>query len=227
MFARTLITGASRGIGLEFTRRLLERGGEVIATIRDPDRAGGLKDLHSSKLTLIRLDVADPSSISALTTEIRGPIDLVINNAGISSESKTLALLDVAELQKNFMVNAIAPMLVTRAVLANLRAGQRKTVIQISSILGSIAGNTGGSSYGYRASKAALNQFNRSLAASLGPEGFTCVSMHPGWVRTDMGGPRADLSVEDSVAHMLRTVEALSPAQNGAFLNYDGTPLPW
>ncbi len=225
---RILITGASRGIGLEFTRRLLERGDRVVAAVRDPERAAGLNALARPALTLMKLDVADPASIGGLGGRIGGePIDVLINNAGITSESKTLASLDATELSRAFMVNAIAPMLVAKTVIGQLRAGKGKTIVQITSVLASIERNTGGSSYGYRASKAALNQFNRSLANELRPEGFTCVAIHPGWVRTDMGGPKADLSVEESVEQMLRTIASLTPAKTGAYLNYDGATLPW
>jgi NAD(P)-dependent dehydrogenase (short-subunit alcohol dehydrogenase family) len=125
------------------------------------------------------------------------------------------------------MVNSFAPILVAKAMLANLRAGHRKTIVNISSQLGSITNNTGGSSYGYRASKAALNQLNRSLSNELASERFTCAVVHPGWVRTDMGGSNADLTTEQSVASMVRVFDAFTPARNGSFLNYDGTTLPW
>jgi NAD(P)-dependent dehydrogenase (short-subunit alcohol dehydrogenase family) len=226
-----LITGATRGIGLEFVHRYLQRGAEVIATARDRTRADGLKALASPKLRVMPLDVEDPLSISGLS-ELVGdePIDLLINNAGITSSSKNLGALEAAELSRAFMVNSIAPMLVTRALLDNLRNGKGRKLVHITSQLGSIANNDGGSSYGYRASKAALNQFNRSLAAELSKEigaKFTTVAVHPGWVRTDMGGPRADLSVEEAVGHMMKTIDGVTPGQSGAFLNYDGKALPW
>jgi NAD(P)-dependent dehydrogenase (short-subunit alcohol dehydrogenase family) len=228
MAQRILITGASRGIGLEFTRRLLDRGDTVVAAVRDPEGATGLKALARPALSLVRLDVADPESIAGLGSRIgSSPIDVLINNAGITSDSKTLASLDAGELTRAFTVNAISPMLVTKAVINQLRAGKSKTVVQITSVLASIERNTGGSSYGYRASKSALNQFNRSLANELRPEGFTCVAIHPGWVRTDMGGPKADLSVEESVESMLRTIGSLTAAKSGEYLNYDGAPIPW
>jgi len=221
-----LVTGASRGLGLEFARQLTARGDSVIATVRNPDRAGDLARMKGVRV--VALDAADPRSIDRLREAVGpAPIDVLINNAGVSSTSKNIATLDPAELQSVFMVNSIAPMLVTKSLLANLRAGARKTVIQITSQLGSIAKNTGGSTYAYRASKAALNQLNRSLANELGPDGFTCIALHPGWVRTDMGGPRGELAVDESIRHMLRTIDALTPAKNGAFLSYDGSPIPW
>ncbi len=223
-----VVTGASRGIGLEFVRVLAARGNRVIAAVRDPASAKDLAALQGS-LRIVPLDVSDPASIRGLSSRIGDePIDVLINNAGVASRgSKHLADIDAAEMAAVFMVNSIAPMLVVRALVANLRKGERKAIVQITSQLGSIANNTGGSSYGYRASKSALNQLNRSLANELRPEGFTCAAMHPGWVRTDMGGTGADLTVQESVAHMLRVIDGLTPDRSGAFLNYDGAPLPW
>ena len=223
-----LVTGASRGIGLEFARALSARGDRVIAAVRDPAGATTLAALGPS-VRIVALDVADPLSIAGLADRIGPtPIDVLINNAGIASRaSKLLAQLDAEEIAHVLMVNAVAPILVARAVLPNLRAAGRRTIVQITSQLGSIANNTGGSSYGYRASKAALNQLNRSLASELRPDGFACLAIHPGWVKTDMGGTDADLTVEDSVSNMLRVIDGATPAQSGAFLSYDGTPLPW
>jgi len=225
------ITGASRGIGLEFARVLLKRGDSVIAAVRDPAGASKLVSLAASeqRLRIVDLDVADPDSLKTLP-ERHGstPVDVLINNAGMTSKSKKIESIDGAELAKVMMVNSIAPMLVSSALLPHLRSGSRRTIVQISSIMGSIAGNnTVESSYAYRASKAALNQFNRSLAAELRSDGFTCVAMHPGWVRTELGGAGGQLSVEESVATMLRVIDALRADQTGAFLNYDGAPIAW
>jgi NAD(P)-dependent dehydrogenase (short-subunit alcohol dehydrogenase family) len=200
----------------------------VIATARTPSKATDLAAVQGN-ISIVELDVSDPASIAGLATRIGAdPIDVLINNAGVASRgSKTLADLKADELASVLMVNAIAPMLVTSALIGRLRESSRKAIVHISSQLGSIANNSGGSSYGYRASKAALNQFNRSLANELRSEGFTCVAIHPGWVRTDMGGSNADLTVQESVAHMARVIDTLRPERSGAFLNYDGTPLPW
>src|SRR5690606_22411454 len=134
------------------------------------------------------------------------PIDVLINNAGVSSAGKKLESLDAAELQHVMMVNAIAPVLVARALLPNLRAGRRRLIVNITSQLGSIANNTGGSSYGYRASKAALNMLTRSMANELRGEGFTCIAVHPGWVKTDMGGEEAPLAPEESARDLLALI---------------------
>src|SRR5262249_36629772 len=154
------------------------------------------------------LDVADPASIERLTDHVKDrTIDVLINNAGVSSKSNSVEKLDPEDLHQAFAVNAIGPMLVTRALLKNLRAGQRKTVFNITSQLGSIANNRGGSSYGYRGSKAALNMMTVCLANELRKDGFTCVVAHPGWVQTDMGGPNAPIKPEESIAALLKPID--------------------
>lgn len=221
-----LITGANRGIGLEFARQLARRDGvTLIGTARDPAKAGELSRLVHE---VVPLDVADERSIADLGQRLNGrPIDVLINNAGISGEAKRLADVTMAELVRVFTVNAFAPVLVSRALMDNLRAGKRRVVFNITSQLGSIANNDGGSTYSYRASKTALNQLAVCMANELRPEGFTCVAVHPGWVQTDMGGKNATLTPEQSVTGMLRLLDGLTPAQSGKFFNYDGGALPW
>lgn len=222
-----VVTGASRGIGQEFARQLAARGEHVIATVRSLDKAAALHALGPN-VRVLPLDVADPASISTFGRALASEkIDVLINNAGVKSLGRTIAELDPTEMREVMMVNAIAPMLVVQALLAPLRAGERKTIVQITSQLASIANNTGGSSYAYRASKAALNQFNKSLANELVADGFTTVAVHPGWVATDMGGASAPLTPHDSVRYLIRTIDNLTIADTGHFLNYDGTPLPW
>ncbi len=220
-----LITGANRGIGLELACQLKDKGDRVIAAVRSPENAGPLATVVDK---VVPLDVTDPESIDLLPARIgRVPIDILINNAGVSSNSKTLAACEPADLARTFAVNAIGPILVTRALLPLLRNGARRTVVHITSQLGSITNNTGGSSYAYRGSKAALNQMNRSLANELASEHFICVAIHPGWVKTDMGGPNAPLTPEQSATSILNTIANLTPNNNGHFLNHDGNPLPW
>jgi NAD(P)-dependent dehydrogenase (short-subunit alcohol dehydrogenase family) len=230
--ATVLITGANRGIGLEFARQLSARGDAVIATARD---LGGLS-AGARGLAGVRwasLDVADAASIDGLSAQLDalpggvGTIDVLINNAGVSSTAKTLTGLSAAELHRVFAVNTFAPMLVTKSLMPRLAAGGRKLIVNITSQLGSIANNTGGSTYPYRASKAGLNQLNASLANELRPGGFTCLVMHPGWVQTDMGGKQATLTPEASVRSLLSVIDRAEPGMSGRFLNYDGTPLPW
>lgn len=197
----------------------------MLATARDPKNPG---ELSSFRLSVGALDVSDPISIDGLTEALAGrPIDVLINNAGVGSPTKSIADCTADEFQRVFMINSIGPIMVAKAVLPSLRLGKRKLIVNISSQLASITNNTGGSSYAYRASKAALNQLNKSLANELGPEGFTCVVVHPGWVRTDMGGPNAPILPPDSVKMLLKLIDRLTPADNGRFFNNDGTVLPW
>lgn len=219
-----LVTGASRGIGLEMARQLHARGDHVIATVRDPSRAGDLSPFAD----VLPLEVTDQSSIDALAKTLAGrSIDVLVNNAGVSSQSSSIDKTDAAELARCFAINSIAPVMVSKALLPNVRAGRRKTIINISTMLASIANNTGGSSYAYRASKTALNQLSVCMANELRPEGIIVACLHPGWVKTDMGGPKAPLTPPDAVAHILRTIDALTPRDSGRYLNYDGAAMAW
>lgn len=215
-----LITGANRGLGLEFARQLSTRKDQtrIIATAREVEKATDLARLVHD---VIPLDVADAASIARLSDLLKDrPIDVLINNAGVGSKGGPIEKLDPEELRHVFAVNAIGPMLVSKALLPNLRAGQRKTIFSITSQLGSITNNNGGSSYAYRGSKAALNMMTVSMSHELRKEGFTCVVAHPGWVQTDMGGANAPLKPEQSI-------DGLRPQDTGKFFNYDGTTLPW
>lgn len=225
--ATYFITGANRGLGLEFAKQIASRsqGDKIIAAARNPEAAAELRKFATS---VVQLDLGDSNSINSLSERIGNePIDVLINNAGISGEAKSVANLGIVEMRRVFEVNAFAPMLVTRALLSNLRAGKRRTIFNVTSVLGSIARNDGGSTYTYRASKTALNQFTASLAHELRPEGFTCVVVHPGWVQTDMGGPKAPLTPPQSVAGMLSVLDGLSSAESGRYMDYQGEPLPW
>jgi NAD(P)-dependent dehydrogenase (short-subunit alcohol dehydrogenase family) len=220
-----LVTGANRGIGLEFVRQLKAQGYVVIGTARKPDEAVDLKALG---VRVEQLDVTDGASVEALGNRLKGvKIDLLINNAGIGGHNaRTFRETNFDEIAKTFDVNSLGPMRVTQALLDNLEATEGKKIVHISSIMGSIEGNLGGF-YGYRASKAALNMFNKSLAAELGRQGYISVVIHPGWVKTRMGGEGAPVEPVDSVAGMLRVIGSLSAADNGRFIDYQGNGLPW
>lgn len=195
-----------------------------------PEKATELRGVAEK---VLRLDVNDRASIAGLAAQLEGrPIDVLINNAGVASrKTATLADFDEEEFELVFRVNALAPILVVKAVLPNLRAGLReggrRVIFNITSQLGSIANNTGGSSYGYRASKSALNQLNKSLHNELSPEGFICLAVHPGWVQTDMGGKEAHLTVDQSVTGLVGVLDRAKDSESGKFWNYDGTGLPW
>ncbi|MCZ6834161.1 MAG: SDR family oxidoreductase [Planctomycetota bacterium] len=217
-----IVTGANRGLGLELTRQLSRTGHEVIATVRKVDEADHLADLAHE---IHELEVTRPESVAAFAASIKGrPIDVLINNAALGG---VLEQHDLEKMLDYFNVNALGPLRLVRAVLPNLRAGQRKLIVNISSKMGSIEANQSGGSYGYRASKAALNMITKNLALELEGDGFTSVVIHPGWVKTDMGGPNAQITVEESVASVLGVIGQLSEKDNGSFLDLDGTMLPW
>lgn len=220
-----LITGANRGLGLEFARQFSDKGYHVIATARNPGEADELRALG---VQVEQLDVADTASVKALSGRLEGTaIDILINNAGISGHgARSFAELEIDKLAQSFQVNSLGPLRVTQALLENLRLGEKKKIISISTIMASISLNNGGA-YGYRASKAALNTLHKSLAAELGREGFICVLFHPGWVKTDMGGESAPLSPEQSISSMITLIERLNDSQNGHFLDYQGETIPW
>jgi NAD(P)-dependent dehydrogenase (short-subunit alcohol dehydrogenase family) len=220
-----LVTGANRGIGLAFARRLCKRGDRVIATARDPGKA---RDLAKLPLRLEQLDVADEESIAGLASRIEGePLDVLINNAGIGEAGPRFGRLSMKDLEEALRVNAAGPAALTQALLPNLRAGKRRTVVNLSSGLGSISQNESGGWIAYRASKAALNQLTRTVAAELKREGFVCIAISPGWVKTDMGGAGASLSPDESVAAMLEVIDRLKPSDTGRFLDHRGREMPW
>ena len=220
-----LVTGANRGLGLEFAKQYSQAGWRVIGTARRPNDAEELRALGAR---VMQLDVTDPASIAALAKALEGEaVDLLINNAGIFPRVNTLDEVDFNDVAMTLAVNTIGPMRVTRALLPNIRAGSKKQIVSITSGLGSIADNGFGRFYGYRESKAALNMFNRSLAIELKDEGFTCIVMSPGWVQTDMGGPNATLKPAESISGMLAVIGNLTPSSTGTFWNYDGQQVPW
>jgi NAD(P)-dependent dehydrogenase (short-subunit alcohol dehydrogenase family) len=220
-----LITGANRGIGLEAARQFAAKGYKVIGTARDPADA---KDLSAVADRVEPLDVTDAASVAALANRLQGvPIDILVNNAGVfDRKDVTIDKVDFAMMEQTLAVNTMGPLRVTQALLPNLRAGKRRTIVSISSQLGSIE-KSDGRWYAYRASKAALNQINKTLSVELAPEGFTCVVLHPGWVRTDLGGEGATYSPQESVAGLIAVIDRLGPADNGRFYDFKGAPVPW
>ncbi len=220
-----VVTACNRGLGLEFARQLSGRGDRVIATARDPESATELKRLD---VEVVQLDVAAAASVDRLAAALgEESVDVLINNAGVGVHSTPLEELDFAEMEDFFAINSIGPLRVTRALLPALRRGADKTIVNLTSRMGSIEDNSSGAAYSYRASKAALNMVTRSLAVDLGPEGFTCAVLHPGWVMTDMGGKSAPVAVEDSISGMLRIIAGLSAEDNGEFYDFTGARVPW
>lgn len=220
-----LVTGANRGLGLEYARAFAAKGYRVIGTARTPAEADELREITDR---IEALDVADAASVTALAKRLKDvPIDILVNNAGFFDRRDVdIATVDFDLLQQTFEVNAFGPLRVAQALMPNLRLGQRKQIVNMSSQLGSIE-NSNGRWYGYRGSKSALNQFNKILSTELAAEGFVCVVLHPGWVRTDMGGANATLSPQESVAGLVSVIDKLQPADNGHYYDFQGTSIPW
>ena len=238
---RVVVTGANRGLGLEFTRQLAAAGDEVVAGARQPKKADELHklaDTSDGRVTVVGLDVGNPADIGAAALHIGerfDAVDLLINNAAIwtapgipeRASSGPLADLRADAVVEVLRINAVAPILVTQALAPCLAAAERAVVVNLSSWLGSIRGATNRGNLAYAMSKAALNMLTGRLAAELAGQGTIVVSMSPGWVATDMGGPSAPLEPPESVKGMLNVVDALTPAQSGSFLDHAGAVLPW
>lgn len=223
-----LITGANRGIGLEFTRQYLARGENVIACARVPQQAAELLQLKSPQLEIIALDVSREDSILALAGHLAGrSISLYINNAGVYGQKQDLDQVDPEEWLEVFRINTIAPLLLTRVLLPFMDQQSPGKMVYLSSKMGSIAENSSGSTYVYRSSKTALNQVVKSLSIDLTKEGFSVAALHPGWVRTDMGGPNGLIDTQTSVTGLMQVIDGLDQTTNGRFFNYDGSEIPW
>ena len=225
-----LVTGANRGLGLEFTKQYLARGETVIATCRDPSAARELATLaaQQSQLTVLTLDVGDEASLAGFAKQLgQTPIDIFINNAGVYGPRSGFGDLNESEWAQVFRVNSSAPIVLTQIVIGNLRDGSLKKMAFLTSKMGSIGDNQGGGSYIYRSSKAALNAAVKSLAIDLADEGFLVGLLHPGWVRTDMGGPNGLIDAQTSVTGLVQVIDELGPVNTGSFFNYDGNIIPW
>jgi NAD(P)-dependent dehydrogenase (short-subunit alcohol dehydrogenase family) len=225
-----LIVGANRGIGLGVTKEFLAHGWDVIATARDPAKAEALHALeasHPGRVSIPRLDTNDADAVDGFSQTLGGKkLDAVLINAGVSGPDHRSANAATAEeIGALMFTNAIAPVRLARSLADHVRPGSG-VVAFMSSIMGSVAMNPGGHEL-YRASKAALNSLSRGLWGELSGRNLTMVSLHPGWVRTDMGGPSAAVSVEDSSAGVVAVMEAQSGAHQHRFLSYTGEELPW
>ncbi|HEV7320453.1 MAG TPA: SDR family oxidoreductase [Ensifer sp.] len=219
-----LITGASRGLGAELARIYAADGWRVIACVRGSAP-------HTGTADRLPLDVADLASIDALGEALQGvAIDVLINNAAVRGDTGGLSTLDTDGFLDVMRINALAPLLVTRALIANLRAGERRVVANISSRAGSLAEGTlddDDGDYAYRCSKAALNMATVKLAQDLKSDGISVLSLHPGWVQTDMGGSDAVVSVAASAAGLKAIIDKADMAASGSFRAYDGRRVSW
>jgi NAD(P)-dependent dehydrogenase (short-subunit alcohol dehydrogenase family) len=234
-----VVTGAGRGLGLEFLKQLLPRAERLIATARNPEAAQELQELARNSagvLKIVQLDLSDEESIQS-AVEVIGKLvnslDLLINNAGIyigrpgtTAGSDRLGKLTMQGGVETLRTNAVGPMILTQGLLPLLQALPQARIISLTSGLGSIA-NTAGAPMHYSVSKAALNMYMRGLAAQLRSSGIISVVINPGWVQTDMGGRGASITPKESVNGILHVIDGLTPEQNGSFLNYRGQTEPW
>jgi len=229
-----VVTGAGRGLGLEFTRQWLKRGDSVAALARAPEESAGLRALGRDFPRTLRVaacDVARDDSVASARRAIGESwdrVDVLLNNAGIyGRRDVSLGTLDEPDIYRVLEVNTLGPLRVCRAFLPLLKEGRTPRLVQITSLMGSIADNGSGGSWAYRISKAALNMASRNVAHEVGPQGMIAVLLHPGWVRTDMGGERAPLPIEEAIRDLIGTIDGLKKAHNGGFFDRHGKPLPW
>ncbi len=225
-----LVTGANRGIGLGLTEQLLAKGYHVIATARNPDGARELWEAerdYGTRCEIHELDVTSDADLDKLVKALKGrPIDLLINNAGVMPE-KPGKFTDVTAdaMLKGFTVNVLGPMRVMQKLLPNLKASGKAVVGTVTSKMGSVADNTSGGYYAYRISKTAVNMLNKSFAVDH-PD-VVAVVLHPGWVKTAMGGDNAPVTVEDSAKGMLQVLSTVKAEQSGKFFDFSGKEIPW
>lgn len=233
IWRQTLVTGANRGLGLEFTRQLLASGSSVIACCREPAHADALVALaeaHPQRLQIEALDVADDDALSALAARLGrqlSTLDLLINNAGVLVSGERFGKVRGESLANSFAVNASAPLLLTQALAPLLEKSHRAHVMCVSTQLASIAQASAFRTVSYAMSKAALNMAVRRLAAVLGERGICVVAVHPGWLQTRMGGDGASMAADTSAQLLLHWLAQRQPADGGRFHAYDGTALPW
>ncbi|MEL1263305.1 SDR family oxidoreductase [Pseudoxanthomonas putridarboris] len=228
-----LITGANRGLGLEFARQLLARRCHVVATCRQPGKATALNTLageYPGRLHVLPLDVADARSRAELVRELPlvtdgEPLHLLVNNAGVLRGGERFGQVAAADLDASFHTNAAGPFLLVQAIAAQIADGG--TVANISSEVGSIALRQEFRTPSYAIGKAAQNMATSLLSQALAPRGIAVVALHPGWVQTDMGGANAALTVQDAVAGLLQVIGQLKPEDSGRFLDWQGQALPW
>ena len=226
-----LVTGANRGLGLGFVKNYLGKNVNVVGTTRDLKSSKELmaiKERFPDNLEIFELDLLKESVGHTLENFLGDrPIDIVINNAGVGSTNQHFEAVSPKPWLEVLKVNLIAPLMITQSIINNVKKGSDKKIYFLSSQLGSIGDNASGGMYIYRSSKTGLNQVVKSLSVDLKPQGITVVSLHPGWVKTDMGGPNAPVSIDESIEGMMQVIDSTDIRDTGRFLNYDGKELPW
>lgn len=224
-----LVTGIGRGIGRELARVLIARGERVIGTVRSPDLedAEWAGPLRQGQLTLLAMDVRDGDSIARAAASIDEPIDVLVNNAGIIGPDRQSTLdMDFDGFLETLRVNTLGPLRVSQAFLPHLRCAKAPKIVTISSRMGSLS-YAKSDRIAYRASKAAVNKVMQGLATDLEADGIVAVSVHPGWVRTDMGGSAADITVQESAAGLVRLIDGLTLGDTGGFFDWNGERQPF
>ena len=222
-----MITGVHRGIGLELAKQALALGHEVLGSVRHKDQAEELQRQLGERFHPVVFDVTDYHGVQEAAKSVQMPIDVLINNAGVIGPDRQSTLaMDFHGFARTLEINTLAPLAVVQAFLPHLKKGTNPRVITISSRMGSM-GNQTSDRIAYRASKAAVNKVMQGLATDLRGDGICVISMHPGWVRTDMGGTGADISAQESAAGILNVAGGLTMSQSGSFINHDGTLLDW
>jgi len=223
-----LITGTNRGLGLEFVKQFAIEGYQVIACTRKINKKDELHQLQKKfkTISICKLDIANFSSIDQFAKLFKKPIDILINNAGVYPDS-SVDHVDYKSWLDAFKINTLAAFKMTKAFLPHLKKGQLKKIASLTSKMGSIDDNSGGGEYIYRSSKTALNMVMKSLSIDLKPYDLSVITLHPGWVRTDMGGPNGLIDVDESVAGMKRQIDKLTIRTSGQFFSYDGKKISW
>ena len=224
-----LVTGANRGLGYEFVKQYSENGFSVLACCRNTNEAKKLKELAgiSNNIKIYELDVGNIKTIKTLSQQLQNEkIDVLINNAGIY-RSSTVGNINYDEWMESFKVNTIAPYQIVENFLNQITHSDLKKVVSITSKMGSIDDNTSGGSYIYRSSKTALNSMMRSLTHDLKNQGVATLTLHPGWVRTDMGGPGGWIDSFESVKGMIKQIDKLTIDDSGKYLDYAGKSINW
>jgi NAD(P)-dependent dehydrogenase (short-subunit alcohol dehydrogenase family) len=226
---QVLITGANRGLGLEFTKQYAADGWNVLACCRAAQSASALQSIANANknVQIFDLDVANFAQIDALALQLKDQaIDVLINNAGVYPAS-SFGNVDYNAWAEGFKVNSMAPLKMAEAFVQHVTRSQLKKIATLTSKMGSIDDNTSGESYSYRASKTAVNMVMKSLSIDLKPYGISVVTLHPGWVQTDMGGRNALISAQTSVTGLRNVIEHLSIENTGKFIAFDGKEIAW
>lgn len=223
-----VITGANRGIGLGLTRCFAAAGHHVIAACRQPQNADALRQVKGS-VEVRALDVGDANSVEAFAQQLgQRSVDVLINNAGIMGGSaQGIADMDFAAWSRTFEINTLAPFRLTTRLLPQLKQAARPRVITVSSQMGAFGLEMGGGMYAYRSSKSAVSKVMQVLALELKPDNIIVCPVHPGWVQTDMGGPNAQITVEQSAAGLFKLISGLTMAESGRFWTWDGREHVW